>query len=1191
MVGPAAVDYAENGDEAVATYTTTGLTSESVVWALSGTDGAEFEIAGGVLEFVSVPDYEKPSDGGADNVYEVTVTASDASTARASIDVAVTVSDVNDPNIVVIMADDAGYEAFGAYGSTQYSTPRLDAIAASGARFDNSFSTPLCTPSRYAIMTGKSNVRNYNNWITMVRSTYTFGDLFSDAGYATAIAGKWQLNSNRRLVAPYVRTKDAGQGFDSHCLWFTNLTSSGIGSRYWNPTIECNGALIDTTASDYGPDIFVDFLLDFIETNQNRPFFAYYPMVLPHVPFELPPDSSCGPDDRSSCIYEKMVSRADHNVGLIYDKLDTLGLLDNTLLLFTADNGTPRSIVSQLGGETIYGGKAMTTDGGTRTPLIAHVPGQSQGRVITDLVDITDILPTVADAAGIDLPEDGTFAGTFDGVSFWDQLQGNAGTPREWIYRYYWPQPYKRHHDRPSQHPEIAYARDKQYKLYSTGELFDVTEDPLELWPLPSDDTDSAQARTTLQAVLDSMPGRGVNLMLIDGGFGEPPDAVRRPRSRPVLRAATVVYDELTLEYVGQVKDTPTPADSFTVQVDGAEVEVTAVSIAEPDLSTVTSGLTDVTLTLESGVVAGQEVTVSYVPGENSIRHDNRTGGNLAAPLSDREVVNSTPEPPSSPTSLAVSSRTYKLVTLVWDDPGDDSIESYQVLRRSRDRDSYGDNRGAAEFVVVGETDSPAVTYTDASVTPRTRYVYRVKARNVGGLSEVSGYANADTPQRPANSPATGAPTITGTARVGDTLTADTAGIADTNGLDNVSYSYQWLADDTDIAGATGSTYTPVRADLTKDIKVRVSFSDDAGNTETLTSAAVGPVDHQTSQQQQVALPRLTATVHDAPAGHDGSNVFTFELRFSEELRPDFGYARLRDHAFTITGGTVTNAGRIERPENGVNKNIRWRITIDPDTSGDVTITLPATEDCEADGAICTEDGRMFSGPLQLTVPRSGTGVTVVNLVAAGDPVIVGAARVGETLTADVSGIADPDGLDNVSFSYQWLTDDTDIAGATSSTYTPVAADLTKAIKVRVSFSDDAGNAETLTSAATAAVALPRLTATVHDAPDSHDGNTVFTFELRFSEELRPDFGYATLRDDAFTITGGTVTGASRIERPENGVNKNIRWRITIDPDTNGTVTITLPSTEDCEANGAICTQDHRMFSGPLELTVPRSQG
>ena len=145
---------------------------------------------------------------------------------------------------------------------------------------------------------------------------------------------------------------------------------------------------------------------------------------------------------------------------------------------------------------------------------------------------------------------------------------------------------------------------------------------------------------------------------------------------------------------------------------------------------------------------------------------------------------------------------------------------------------------------------------------------------------------------------------------------------------------------------------------------------------------------------------------------------------------------------------------------------MRWEISVRPDGDGGVNIVLPATEDCDVEGAICTGDARTLSSTLEVTI----RGPHEPNSPATGAPTITGTAQVGETLTADTSGIADGDGLDNVSFAYQWVADDTDIAGATGSSYTLVAADAGKAIKVRVSFTDDEGNDETLTSAATAAV-------------------------------------------------------------------------------------------------------------------------
>ena len=317
------------------------------------------------------------------------------------------------------------------------------------------------------------------------------------------------------------------------------------------------------------------------------------------------------------------------------------------------------------------------------------------------------------------------------------------------------------------------------------------------------------------------------------------------------------------------------------------------------------------------------------------------------------------------------------------------------------------------------------------------------------------------------NSPATGTPAITGTAQVGETLTAATTGIADEDGLTNVAYSYQWLfSRDTEIDGAKGSTYTLQASDEGKIIKVRVTFTDDAGNGETLTSVATATV-------AAAPPPPLTVSLENTPSSHDGENAFTFDVRFSEELR--VSYRTLRDHAFTVTGGTVQKAGRLEQ-----GSNMGWRITVSPNSNEEVNVVLPATGDCDDDGAICTEDGRKLSGRLELSVsgPESQQQ-PVQNTLATGAPTISGTVQVGEMLTVDTSGIGDEDGLDDAAFAYQWQADGTDIQNATGSTYTLLYADKGKAISVVVSFTDDAGNEESLTSAATAAVeAKPNTPAT-----------------------------------------------------------------------------------------------------------------
>ena len=410
------------------------------------------------------------------------------------------------------------------------------------------------------------------------------------------------------------------------------------------------------------------------------------------------------------------------------------------------------------------------------------------------------------------------------------------------------------------------------------------------------------------------------------------------------------------------------------------------------------------------------------------------------------------------------------------------------------------------------------------------------------------------------NSAATGAPTIGGTAQVGESLTASTSDISDADGLVNASFAYQWLADDAEISGATGSSYTVVAADAGKTIKVQVSFTDDAGNEESVTSAATTAVTH----------PPLTATTRDAPESHDGSTAFNFELRLSENI-DSLSYTTLQNHALTVTGGTLPNVRRLE-----AGKNVRWEITVQPSSNADVTIALNATTDCTAEGAICTGDGRKLSGGLELVVPGPPE-----NSAATGAPTIGSTAQVGGTLIASTSGISDADGLVNASFTYQWLADDTEISGATTSTYTVTNADAGKVIKVTITFTDDAGNEESVSSAATAAVTQPPLTATIHDAPESHDGATAFTFELRFSEAPVDSFSYTTVQNHAFTVTEGSVSNASRLD-----AGKNVRWEITVEPDSNADVTIALNATTDCTAEGAICTGEGRKLSGGLELVV-----
>ena len=295
---------------------------------------------------------------------------------------------------------------------------------------------------------------------------------------------------------------------------------------------------------------------------------------------------------------------------------------------------------------------------------------------------------------------------------------------------------------------------------------------------------------------------------------------------------------------------------------------------------------------------------------------------------------------------------------------------------------------------------------------------------------------DADTPD---NSPATGAPTITGTAQVGETLTADTSGIADADGLGNVRYEYQWLADDADISGATNATYTLADADLGKAIKVQVSFTDDADNEETLTSAPTDTVSAvPTPNTPATGAPTISGT---AQVG-ETLTANTSGIADADGLsNVSFTYQWMADDA-DISGATGSTYTLTDSEEG---KAVKVQVSFTDDADNEETLTSAAT-------------GAVAAAPTP-------------NTPATGDPTINGTAQVGETLTADTSGIADEDELSNVRYEYQWFADDAEIAGASGSTYTLTDSEEGKAIKVQVSFTDDADNDETLTSAATGAVA------------------------------------------------------------------------------------------------------------------------
>ena len=392
------------------------------------------------------------------------------------------------PNIVLIMADDLGYECIEANGGTSYRTPVLNELAKTGVRFEHCYSQPICTPSRVKLMTGLSNKRNYAQFGWLEKSQTTFANILRDAGYATAIAGKWQLGADEDGPKHF--------GFDRYCLW--HLLSRK--SRYATPGFDIDGKSA-LHPKRYGPDIATDFACDFIDRNHDRPFLLYYPMILTHCPFEPTPKSAAwDPNSKGSPTYKgkpkffgDMVSYMDHCVGRILSQLERSDVAQNTLVIFTGDNGTDRPIVSKMGSRLIAGAKGEMTDGGTRVPLIVRWPGKTVAGHISDaLVDFSDFLPTMLTAANIDQPA----SMQLDGLSFLAELTGQQQKKREWIYMWY---------ARNGGAEGREFARNQRYKLYRNGSFFNITDDELEQSPLLTKSLTNEQqtVRKQLQAVLD----------------------------------------------------------------------------------------------------------------------------------------------------------------------------------------------------------------------------------------------------------------------------------------------------------------------------------------------------------------------------------------------------------------------------------------------------------------------------------------------------------------------------------------------------------------------------------------------------------------------------------------------------------------------------------------------------------------
>ena len=344
------------------------------------------------------------------------------------------------------MADDIGAGELACYGHPYHKTPHLDALAAEGVRFKTCYASPLCHPTRLMLMTGQygchNGVLNFagrrggpdpQGPAEDITTHHTFGNMLQAHGYATGLAGKWQLSGK-------LPTLIHEAGFDEYCVWaYKHYLPEGVEhtgrwekkntkpARYWHPCVMKNGKYVPTQEDDYGPDIYMDFALDFTKRNKDKPFFLYCPLCLTHAPYEPSPHFKQRKKPSDLKISAKQhafmdnVQYLDTLVGRLVEGLKAQGQWENTILFFTGDNGT--------GGN----GKAQPTELGARVPMIVAGPGLVKQREASDeLVDLSDIFPTVAELSGAPLPEDRPI----DGRSYAPFLAGASEKTRDWIFSF-----------------------------------------------------------------------------------------------------------------------------------------------------------------------------------------------------------------------------------------------------------------------------------------------------------------------------------------------------------------------------------------------------------------------------------------------------------------------------------------------------------------------------------------------------------------------------------------------------------------------------------------------------------------------------------------------------------------------------------------------------------------------------------
>lgn len=414
------------------------------------------------------------------------------------------------PNIILIITDDQGYGDFGFTGNPHISTPTLDQLAQESVEFTNFYVSPVCAPTRSSLMTGRYSLRTgirdtYNGGAMMATEEHTIAELLKKKNYVTGIFGKWHLGDNYPM-------RPSDQGFDESLIHLSggmgqvgDFTTYYQGNRsYFDPVLWHNNQ--QQSYQGYCSDIFAEEAIKFIENNKDQPFFTYLSFNAPHTPLQVPdeyyqkykdldPSEGFGEDGKpfypmsesqkedARKVYA-MVENIDDNLNKLFSKLEELEIDDRTIIIFLTDNGPQQQ--RYVAG--LRGLKGNVFQGGVRAPLLIHYPEKYQGsKKIDQLTAHLDILPTIAEVVGIDLPNDRKI----DGKSLIPLMNGDASNFQNRSFFSYWTRKY------PERYNNISIQKSGWKLVGKTDyqapieefELYNLTEDPFELTNLISSQT------------------------------------------------------------------------------------------------------------------------------------------------------------------------------------------------------------------------------------------------------------------------------------------------------------------------------------------------------------------------------------------------------------------------------------------------------------------------------------------------------------------------------------------------------------------------------------------------------------------------------------------------------------------------------------------------------------------------------